>query len=100
MPVCSGTSRTTALMVSPTAPFQNAHGPTSITIVSSNECELEHVTRTVICTPQSVGLAATTLPMTPTKFLRGLLMLVSGQFPKGYVALHTGHSAGAASALW
>jgi hypothetical protein len=36
----------------------------------------------------------------PTKFLCGLLMLVSGQFPKGYMALHAGHLAGAASALW
>jgi len=27
-------------------------------------------------------------------------MLVSGQLPKGYMALHSGHLAGAASTLW
>jgi len=27
-------------------------------------------------------------------------MLVSGQFPKGYMALHSGQLAGAASTLW
>ena len=27
-------------------------------------------------------------------------MLVSGQFPKGYTALHTGQLAGVASTLW
>jgi hypothetical protein len=38
--------------------------------------------------------------MMPTKFLIGLLILVSGQCPKEYLALHAGQLAGAASALW
>jgi hypothetical protein len=71
-----------------------------MTTVSGNVRELERVTRTVSCTLQSVGLVATTLPTRPTKFLRGLLMLASGQSPKGYTALHRGQLAGAASTLW
>jgi hypothetical protein len=85
-------------MVSPIAPCQNEHGCTSTIIIFGNG-ELERATRTVTNVPQSVFLVANTWPQKLMEALWGSSMLVIGQSPKVYCALHAGHRAGSLAAI-